>query len=117
VVLDTATTSVGLGLIVEAAARASADGAPQAEVVRIIRGMMPHMYALLFSDTLEYLEAWGRLGTAQTVLGSMLGLKPLSTMEDGDLLPIEKVEIWAAIDKLYDLSSNFKHRADAIFAA
>jgi DegV family protein with EDD domain len=110
VVLDTATTSVGLGLIVEAAAQSAASGAPQAEVVRIIRGMMPHMYALLFSDTLEYLEAWGRLGTAQTILGSMLGLKPLSTMEDGDLLPIEKVRNYGrAIDKLYDFIVEFSN--------
>ena len=41
IVVDTLTTSVGLGLIVEAAARAAAAGAPQAEVVRIVRGMIP----------------------------------------------------------------------------
>jgi DegV family protein with EDD domain len=108
VVLDTATTSVGLGLIVEAAARAAADGAAQAEVVRIVRGMIPHMYALFFSDTLEYLEAWGRLGSAQALLGTMLDLKPLSTMEDGDLLPIEKVRNYTrAVDKLYDFIIEF----------
>jgi DegV family protein with EDD domain len=110
VVLDTATTSIGLGLIVEAAARAAADDAPLPEIVRIVRGMVPHMYALLFSDSLEYLEAWGRLGSAQTLLGTMLGLKPLSTMEDGDLLPIEKVRNYQrAIDKLYDFIIEFSH--------
>ena len=108
VVLDTLTTSVGLGMIVEAAARAAADGASQAEVVRIVRGMIPHMYALFFSDSLEYLEAWGRLGSAQTLLGTMLDLKPLSTMEDGDLLPIEKVRNYGrAVDKLYDFIVEF----------
>lgn len=110
VVLDTATTSIGLGLIVEAAARAAAEDAPFPEIVRIVRGMIPHMYALLFSDSLEHLEAWGRLGPAQTFLGSMLGLKPLSTMEDGDLLPIEKVRNYQrAVDKLYDFIIEFSH--------
>jgi DegV family protein with EDD domain len=110
VVLDTATTSAGLGLIVEAAAQAAAAGAPLGEIVRIVRGMIPHMYALFFSDTLEYLETWGRLGLAQTLLGTMLDLKPLSTMEDGDLLPIEKVRNYArAIDKLYDFIIEFSH--------
>jgi len=110
VILDTATTSAGLGLIVEAAARAAAAGAAQAEVVRIVRGMIPHMYALVFSDTLEYLEAWGRLGSAQTLLGTMLGLKPFSTMEDGDLLPIEKVRNYGrAVDKLYEFIIEFSH--------
>ncbi len=110
VVLDTATTSVGLGLIVEAAASAAADGAPLAEIVRVVRGMIPHMYALFFSDSLEYLEAWGRLGPAQTLLGTMLGLKPLSTMEDGDFLPIEKVRSYQrAVEKLYSFIIEFSH--------
>lgn len=108
VVLDTDTTSVGLGLIVEAAAQAAADDAPLAEVVRIVRGMIPHMYALIFSDSLDYLEAWGRLGPAQTVLGTMLGLKPLATMENGDLVPIEKVRDYDhAIMKLHDFIVEF----------
>ena len=110
VVLDTATTSVGVGLIVEAAARAAADGASLAEVVRIVRGMIPHMYALILSDSLAFLEAWGRLGPAQTLLGTMLGLKPIATMEDGDLLPIEKVRSYSrAIDKLFEFIIEFSH--------
>jgi fatty acid kinase fatty acid binding subunit len=108
VVLDTASTSVGVGLIVEAAARAAAEGASLAEVVRIARGMIPHMYALILSDSLMFLEAWGRLGPAQTLLGTMLGLKPIATMEDGDLLPIEKVRSYSrAVDKLFEFIIEF----------
>ena len=110
VVVDTATTSVGLGLIVEAAAQAAAAGAPIPEILRVVRGMIPRMYALFFSDSLEYLDAWGRLGPAQALLGAMLGLKPLSTMEDGDLLPIEKVRTYSrAVDELYDFIVEFSH--------
>jgi DegV family protein with EDD domain len=108
VVLDTASTSVGVGLIVEAAARAAADGASLPDVVRIVRGMIPHMYALILSDSLLFLEAWGRLGPAQTLLGTMLGLKPIATMEDGDLLPIEKVRSYGrAVDKLFEFIIEF----------
>ena len=108
IVLDTLTTSAGTGLIVEAAAKAAAAGEPQAEVVKIVRGMIPHMYALFFSDSLDYLEAWGRLGRAQTLLGTMLNLKPISTMEDGDLIPVEKVRSYArAVDKLYEFTVEF----------
>lgn len=108
VVLDTATTSIGLGLIVEAAAKAAAEDAPLADVVRIVRGMIPHMYALFLSDSLEFLETWGRLGPAQTFLGTMLGVKPLATMEDGDLLPIEKVRNYQrGVEKLHDFIIEF----------
>jgi DegV family protein with EDD domain len=110
VVLDTATTSAGVGLIVEAAAKAAAEGASLPDVVRIVRGMIPHMYALILSDSLLFLEAWGRLGPAQTLLGTMLGLKPIATMEDGDLLPIEKVRSYGrAIDKLFEFIIEFSH--------
>ena len=108
VVLDTLTTSAGVGMIAEAAARAAAADAPQAEVVRIVRGMIPRMYALFFSDTLEYLETWDRLGPAQTMLGTMLGVKPIATMEDGDLIPVEKVRSYGrAVDKLYEFVAEF----------
>lgn len=108
VVLDTATTSIGLGLIVEAAAKAAAEDMALADVVRIVRGMIPHMYALFLSDSLEFLEAWGRLGSAQTFLGTMLGVKPLATMEDGDLLPVEKVRNYQrGVDKLHDFIIEF----------
>jgi DegV family protein with EDD domain len=110
VVLDTASTSVGVGLIVEAAAKAAAEGASLPDVVRIVRGMIPHMYALILSDSLVFLEAWGRLGAAQTLLGTMLGLKPIATMEDGDLLPVEKVRSYGrAVDKLFEFIIEFSH--------
>ncbi len=110
VVLDTLTASAGVGVIVEAAARAAAAGATQAEVVKIVRGMIPHLYALFLSDSLEYLEAWGRLGPAQTMLGTMLNLKPITMMEDGDLIPIEKVRTYnRAVDKLHDFTVEFPH--------
>ena len=115
IILDTMSMSVGAGLIVAAAARAAAAGATQAEIVKIVRGMIPHMYALVFSDSLHYLETWGRLGTAQTMLGTMLGLKPLATMEDGDLIPVEKVRNYEhAVDKLYDFIIEFS-RIDQMY--
>jgi DegV family protein with EDD domain len=115
IVLDTLTSSIGVGLIVEAAAKAAAEGASQVEVVKIVRGMIPHVYALYFSDSLEYLEAWGRLGSAQTMLGTMLELKPLATMEDGDFIPVEKVRNYArAVDKLYDFIVEFS-RIDQMY--
>ncbi len=108
IVIDSLTTSIGLGLIVEAAAKAASDGASQNEVVRIVRSMIPRIYALFLSDSLKYLEDWGRLGPAQTLLGTMLGLRPIATMEDGDLIPIEKTRSYSfAIDKFYDFIIEF----------
>lgn len=108
IVIDSLTTSIGLGLIVEAAAKVASDGASQTEVVKIVRSMIPRIYALFLSDNLKYLEQWGRLGPAQALLGTMLGLRPISTMEDGELIPIEKTRNYSfAIDKFYDFIIEF----------
>ena len=55
-VVDSWTISLGLSILVEAAARAAIEGASLDEVVRLVRGMIPHIYAVFFTDTLDYLK-------------------------------------------------------------
>jgi DegV family protein with EDD domain len=108
VVIDSLTTSIGLGLLVEAAAKAAERGDPLDEIVRIVRGMITHMYAVFFVESLEYLERNGRLSKSQAVLGTMLGIKPFLTIEDGEIIPMEKVRTREkAIDKLVEFVSEF----------
>lgn len=107
-VIDSLSTSLGLGMLVEAAAEAAAKGAEMDEIVRLIRGMIPHVYMLFLVDALEYLEREKRLRPSQAVLGAMLGIKPLLTMEDGRLIPMEKVRTRAlGVEKLLDFVSEF----------
>jgi DegV family protein with EDD domain len=42
-------------------------------------------------DTLEYLRKGGRIGGAQALLGSMLSIKPVITIEEGVVEPVGKV--------------------------
>ena len=113
--IDSLSTSIGLGLLVEAAARAAEAGATQEDIVRIVRGMIPRMYAVFFIETMEFLANAERIGKAQAVLGAMLGIKPFLTLEDGDLVPMEKVRTrQQAIDKLVEFVvefSNIEHLA------
>jgi DegV family protein with EDD domain len=103
IVIDSLTTSIGLGWLVEAA-----NGAPLDEIVRIVRGMITHMYAVFFVEQLDYLERNGRLSKSQAVLGTMLGIKPFLTIEDGEIIPMEKVRTRdKAIDKLLEFVSEF----------
>ena len=110
VVIDSLTTSLGLGLLVEAAGEAAANNAPLDEVVRIVRGMVTHMYAVFFVESLDYLERNGRLSKSQAVLGTMLGIKPFLTIEEGEIIPMEKVRTREkAIDKLVEFVSEFSN--------
>jgi DegV family protein with EDD domain len=107
-VIDSKTVSVGLGILVEAAARAATRGRPLDEIVRIVRGIVPQIYVVFFSDTLTYLENGGRIGHAQALLGTILGIKPFLTLEDGEIMPIEKVRTREqALEKLLEFVIEF----------
>lgn len=106
--IDSLTTSVGLGLMVETAVQAAEAGASLDEVVRRVRGMIPRLYAIFFVESLDYLEKSGRVGSAQAILGTMLGIKPFLTLEEGDLVPMEKVRNRVqAIEKLSEFVAEF----------
>jgi len=85
-VLDTEAIAIPQGILVKAAAEAAAAGEEMDDIIRLMRGMIPHMYAIFFVESLEYLKNDGRVGVAQAILGTMLGIKPLLTIEDGDII-------------------------------
>ena len=107
-VIDSMTTSMGLSILVEMAAKAAFDGADLVEISRLINGTIPHLYVTFFSETLHYLERSAKLGSAQSVLGTMLGIKAMITMEDGKLIPLEKVQNREeVVEKLYNFTAEF----------
>jgi DegV family protein with EDD domain len=107
-VVDSMSTSWGLGLMVKAAARAADEGQPLDEIVRLVRGMLPHIYLVFLVERLDFLERGGRVGVAQALLGTMLHIKPLLLMEGGDIIPLEKVRTRTmAIEKLADFVAEF----------
>jgi DegV family protein with EDD domain len=110
VVIDSQLVTVGLGMLVTAAARAAASGASLDEVVRLVRGMIPRIYIGFFVETLDFLERGGRIGKAQAVLGTMLNIKPLLILEEGEIVALEKVRNRAkAIEKLVEFITEFTH--------
>ncbi len=107
-VVDSMTTSLGLGILAEAAAKAGAEDASIDEIVRTVRGMIPRIYVVFFVETLDYLERGGRLSKSQAILGTMLGIKPFLTIEDGDIIPMEKVRTRdKAVEKLVEFVAEF----------
>jgi len=100
-VVDSLTTSMALRSLVLAASATSSRGASLDEVVRMVRAMIPHVYLVFFVEDLEYLERGERIGKAEALLGTMLNIKPLLIIEDGEILPLEKVRTrGGGIDRL-----------------
>lgn len=91
-VIDSLSTSYGLGLLVEQAAEAADAEADVHEIARVINGAIPHLYLALFSESLSFLERSAGLSPSQNLLGTMLGIKAMLMMEEGRLSPLEKVQ-------------------------
>jgi DegV family protein with EDD domain len=90
-VIDSATASMGIGILALYAARRSAEGADVTTIAREVseRRDRQHLFAAL--DTLEYLRKGGRIGGAQAMLGSMLSIKPVITVIGGAVEQAGKV--------------------------
>lgn len=117
VVIDSLTTSLGLGILAEGAAKAAQEGATLDEIVRLVRGMIPHIYIVFYVDQMDYLERGNRIGKAQAILGTMLNIKPLLFVEDGEIIPLEKVRTHEkAIEKLFEFVAEFSELEQAAIA-
>ncbi|MCB0131297.1 MAG: DegV family protein [Caldilineaceae bacterium] len=107
-VIDSMSTSFGMGLLVEKAAKAAHEGASVNEIARIVNGAVPHLYVTLFAESLGYLRHSAGLGPSQSLLGTMLGIKPMLMMEEGRLVPLEKVQTHEEVlEKLHEFVIEF----------
>ena len=109
-VIDSLTVVMGLGLIVISAAKAAQAGASLDEVADLVGRAMPRSHAIMSFDTLKYLAKGGRIGKARGLLGSLLSVKPILTMRDGEVAPLTRVRSrTAGMDYLYNFVAGFSH--------
>jgi DegV family protein with EDD domain len=108
--IDSQTTAVGLGLIVQAAAGAAEQSATTTRISRLVRGLIPRIYTVFCLQSLSYLYRSGHLDPAQAIVGEMLGITPFFAMENGHLVPNQKVRNSRhLVDILHEFISEFSH--------
>ncbi|RKY39669.1 MAG: DegV family protein [Candidatus Omnitrophota bacterium] len=90
-VIDSKQASVGLGLIVLAVAHAIEKGRKKEEILQLIDELTKKIRTFFSVDSLEYLQRGGRIGKAQAFLGTILKIKPLLTLVEGEIHPVEKI--------------------------
>lgn len=90
-VIDSKVTSMVLGIVVIQAARAVEQGKGKNEVIDLIHGILSKMKIYFVVDTLDYLQKGGRIGKAAAFMGNLLNIKPLLSLGDGEVIPVEKV--------------------------
>ncbi|MGD1992651.1 MAG: DegV family protein [Anaerolineae bacterium] len=114
VVMDSQTTSLGLAILAREAAKMAQAGRSRERILRRIRGMILRIYVVMFTDSLDYLERSGRISPAQCILGTMLGIKPFLDIEEGEIIPLEKVRSRdKGLDKLIEFAGEFSRIEEA----
>jgi DegV family protein with EDD domain len=107
-VIDSHSACAGLGMLAAAAASAAEQGADMEDLVRLVLGMISRLYMVIFLDELHYLERDRLISRSQSILGGMLGIIPFLTMENGRLIPMEKVRTrLRALEKLVEFVAEF----------
>ena len=106
-VIDSKTTSMALGLLVMAAATIAKTGKSLPQVAEDVKQIVSSVKLLVIFDTLKYLAKGGRIGKAKSLLGSVLNVKPILTIKDGEFVPVGQVRSRSkGIERLFDFAKD-----------
>jgi DegV family protein with EDD domain len=118
-IVDTKCASLGFGLVVKEAARLAAENVSKEEILNDVLFRSQHMEHLFTVEDLDYLAKGGRVSKASAFLGGLLNIKPILNVEDGKLVPIEKIrgkkKVYRRIlDIMRERGDNFKEQVVGI---
>jgi len=82
-VIDSRTTAMAQGFVALAAARAAAEGRSLSEIIRKAEDVICRVSLMAVVDTFEYLRRSGRVPAIAAIMGSMLQIKPIISVEGG----------------------------------
>ena len=89
-IVDSQLASAPMALAVLSAAQWAREMSDYREVARRVRQSLVRNHGFVLVDTLEYLQRGGRIGKAQAFVGGMLKVKPILTIRDGEVHPVER---------------------------
>lgn len=89
-IIDSLNASLSLGFQVIRAAELAKEGLDAEHIASRLRGSSGEYHLAFFVDTLEYLQRGGRIGRAAALVGSLLQLKPILRVDEGQVVPYER---------------------------
>ncbi|MGL6175041.1 MAG: DegV family protein [Cellulosilyticaceae bacterium] len=107
-IINSLNATGGQGLIVTEIARMIQNGLGFTTIIDVIPQLIEKARIFFFVDTLDYLEHGGRIGKASALLGTMLNVKPVIYLQNGQLFPVAKVRgKKKAIAKVLELTNEY----------
>lgn len=118
-IINTRGASLGIGLIVKKAIELASSGVSKEEIITEVEKYVAHMEYVFTVDNLDYLARGGRVSKASAFVGGLLNIKPLLHMEDGKLIPIEKIRgrkkvLRRMVDIMKERGGSFENQTIAI---
>ena len=108
-VIDSEKVAMGLGLIVVSTARKAKEGAGLDDLVKYVKSAIDRSHFVVYFDTLTYLAKGGRIGKAKELMGSVLSIKQILTIKDGEMAPLtRKRSLAAGMDYLSQYVQSFQ---------
>ena len=89
--IDSKSATIGLGPIVLAAARLAEQNLPIAEILETLNRVVEQTAVYFLLDSLDNLHKGGRIGKASHMVGSLLNLKPILSLNEGVISAYEKI--------------------------
>lgn len=103
-VVDSLATTMQQGWVVIAAARRARQGADAGDVAAEAQSARSRVKLYAVLRTLDYVHKGGRIGKAQHLVGTALAIKPILSVVDGIVVPVERVRTWKkAVTRISDL--------------
>ncbi len=90
-VVDSRTVGMALGMGVQSAVIAAADGRSAADIRAFAEERLARTKVYFYVPSLEQLRRGGRIGAAASLWGTVFSVKPILAVEDGKIVPLEKV--------------------------
>lgn len=88
---DTKLVDMGFGFVVQETVKALQEGKSLQEVERTMNNVIEKIKGYFYIDKLEFLIRGGRVGKLGGFFGTLLNVKPILTIESGQLAPKDKV--------------------------
>lgn len=105
-VIDTQSASLGSGLLLMKVVDMLNAGYSLADVLKMMILFINALKVFLLVDNLDYLHRGGRIGKAEQIIGSLLNVKPILSVENGVVVPYGK--IYGQRNIIGDIESMFK---------
>lgn len=90
-VVDTQSASLGIAQLALALQRRLDRGTRDEEIDELVAAFKRDVGLVFTVDTLEFLARGGRIGRAQAWAGELLAIKPILTIDGGEIVPVKRV--------------------------